>query len=401
MSPFATPWHTVIHGLGLGRDPAGFDELRANRVLAVSDALARRFDDPFHAFVEELLRVIVARAAGKTVRVRLGERLVGLSDPLVHAQACALLVDVMRKMELPRDQVLGEQVRVALAHLVALPGASVRDRYQAAHLIGALLLAGVEWLDQAELALAGAAAFRLLHSIPSAFHRGRGAAILLTILGIIGAPAKGLAECQLRLLDRAFQRIPDDPPDGIHSGRDYRLFPLLLTLSVLGPHQRYVWLEVARAELSQLAPRSRASQTLFYVAALREIGLLDRYVPDREALLRAAMEPYLADTDGRQADDYLRCAYLVHLARQLGCSEALSPRIARILADSVTVAASDRWRDNPYASGFLVIAYLLSVTRELDLAAVVERVRDHSPIQRARLGLALVDEALRLRKVSQ
>lgn len=400
---FGTPWHWVVHGLGLGLSPRGFDSARATRLLAVSEALGRRFDDCFHGLVSALLRLILAFRKES----RLCDRLAWFPDPLEHARACTLVVDVLIALELPHDS-LRRSLDAALARLSALPAESDRERYEIAHLIGKLLLTlgRSHWLDSPHVTPAIASAFRLLDGIESFFHRSRAAAILLTILGAIGkssAARKPLAN-QLRLLDRAFAQQPNDRPDGVHVGLDYRLFPLLLTLTAagaLGGGDYLGWVEIARAELARLTARSRASQTLFYVSTLRSLGLFERYVPDPLALLRDTAERYLDHTDGCQADDYLRATYLVHLSRQLGCAEALSPRVSQILADSVaTIPGSTRFRENPYASGYLVIAYVLSTDRELDLAAAVATVADDSPIQRARLGLALVDAALNLRPVS-
>ena len=403
LSWFGTPWHWVVHGLGLGLSPRGFDSAQAARVLAVSAALGRRFDDCFHALVGELLRLILETRS----EAPLLERLEWFRDPLEHARACTLVVDVLIALELPHDS-LRRSLDAALARLSALRAESDRDRYEIAHLIGKLLLTmgRARWLDSPCKNPAIASAFRLLDGIESLFHRGRAAAILLTILGAIGEPgaARKPLENQMRLLERAFAQLPHDRPDGVHVGLDYRLFPLLLTLTaagVLGGGDPLGWVEIARAELGRLTARSRASQTLFYVSMLRSLGLFERYVPDRQALLRDTTERYLDHTDGCQADDYLRCTYLVHLARQLGCEEALSPRVSQIVADSVAaIAGSMRFRENAYASGYLVIAYVLSTGLELDLAAAVAEVADDSPIQRARLGLALVDAALNLRPVS-
>ncbi|HEX3765461.1 MAG TPA: hypothetical protein VHW23_42490, partial [Kofleriaceae bacterium] len=205
------------------------------------------------------------------------------------------------------------------------------------------------------------------------------------------------------------------PTDGVHDGRDYLVFPLLLTLTALVPirrldlldHRRR-WLTVAADELAALSPRAQASQTLFHVALLRAAGTLAREVPDPAALVRETAGRYLAATDGRQLDDYLRCTYLVHLARQLGCPAALPDRIGDILADSPTqLDAAGPFRATPYGSPLMLAAYVLSALHAgawptghalcaVDLASLIRCAspRSDDAVNLPRLGLALVDAAL-------
>jgi len=196
------------------------------------------------------------------------------------------------------------------------------------------------------------------------------------------------------------------------------LFPLLLTLTSFGAVNRHDclrrqgdWLSRAAHEVRALAPASRASQSLFWVSALRTLGVFSAYVRDPPSFLLEIIDGYLKDTDGRRGDDYLRCTYLIHLARQLGCTDLVPQRIWQILAESVTnVIGSDLYRNNSYASGFMIVAYALSVmnagerqnwTHNVDLEEAVFRIEDDPRMvaaQLPRLGFSLVDAAMRLRK---
>lgn len=463
---FATPWHWMVHGLGLGQRPTGFDVEEADRLGALNRSLLRRFRDPFQVFVHELVKMIQARcdaptqSLGRTrpahgalhdvrreqedkARMHLVRKIAYIEDPSGHARACTLLVECLVKLSLPldlsqsADALLRESMATALYRLTMTPAPSEAARYEKLHLLAGLFLAAgrVGWSDLITAPLGPSrtephglvAAWLLLDSLSDPFYRARGAAVLFTILGLVGlekATARDGEEglrVLLDLLDAEFQRAPERPSDGVHEGRDYRVFPLSLTLvatSVLGRreelHYKRDWLDLAATEFEQLPPASRASQALFYVAALRSLGLLESYVHAPAGWLGQVVEAYLGTTDGRRSDDYLRCTYLVHLAEQLGCSAALPPRIGEILTDSVArIGRSEPERNNPYASGFMTLAYALSTLRargparapwmksiDLDLAKAVGRLeseRHGTARHLTRLNMALVDAALRLR----
>jgi hypothetical protein len=429
LSLFSTPWHHLVHGLGLGQLPEGFDAARAERVLALSAAIDARFNDPAHHFVDALVRTLVASAGPERAEASsLTARLAGLEDPCEHARACALLIDATVKAELfaSGDRALQAHWATAVRRIAGMTVTSDGERYRNLHLLVALFLAAGQagWagaLAAPSTKRAYLTASRLADSIVQPFYRGRAAAILATALGVLGAAEvlqregrDRLAEL-MGLLASEFERFPAYPPDGVHVGRDYRLFPLLLAMTAIGVtdrfdclHRRRDWLALATHEVRALTTSSRASQVLFYASALRNLGLFERYVPEPAALLLDAAESYLANTDGRRADDYLRCTYLVHLARQLGCTALLPDRVWQILAHAVAqVIGSGAHRENPYASGSMIVAYALSAIDErraaalgVDLIAAVGRIEDEPgtrAVQLPRLGYALVDAALRLR----
>lgn len=459
---FSTPWHWVVHGLGLGQRPTGFDVEQAERVSALNRALLRRFRDPFQVFVHELVKTLQAhceasaggldpwksaahgplddarRDAEDKARTQLVRRITYIEDPIAHARACALLVESFHTLSLTldpsrtADALLRESVATASYRLTMTPAASEEARYERLHLLAGLFLAAgrAGWGDlmaaPSRTEPQGlAAAWRLLGSLSDPFYRGRGAAIFLTILGLVDPGAATSAEVEeglrslLNLLDAEFQRAPERASDGVHEGRDYRFFPLslaLIAMSVLGRrdllHYKRDWLDLAGAEIERLTPASRASQALFYVAALRSLDALETHVPAPAAWFGRVTEAYLGATDGRRVDDYLRCTYLVHLAEQLGLGAAVPPRIGEILAGSVArIGRSESPRTNPYDSGFMTLAYALSTlraggpatapwTRPTDLARAVGRIEADphgTALHLPRLNMALIDAALRLR----
>jgi hypothetical protein len=428
-SVFSTPWHWFVHGLGMGQNRTGFDAARAARIRTLASTVARHRAGRFPKFVAHLVDVIVAACdpadGGEScdaVAARLAEQIATLGDPREHARAVAAATEslVMLGRMPPGDHALRRELGHARNSITALPASSDHARYGNLHLLANVVVAGAQagWpeaLGQAQLD----AAVHLLGPIDDFFYHGRALALWQTVVGVLEPRARDSAGDALRQLldqlDLQLQRRSDRPGDGMHEGRDYVVFPLLLTLAALGPvrrldllHQRRRWLDVAAAELFALSPRARASQTLFYIAMLRSLGALPHEVPDPAGLVRATAAQYLAATDGRQVDDYLRSTYLVHLAHQLGCAAVLPDRIGVILADSPTqLDVAGPFRDTPYGSPLLLVGYVLSALHTgswpaghalytLDLASVVRSSspRSDDAVNLPRLGLGLIDAAL-------
>lgn len=426
---FSTPWHWFVHGLGLGQNRTGFDPERATRIRTLGRAVLLRHGGGFQAFVAELLEIILtacdpADGGDRSSRVcaRIGERIAALSDARDRARASAAAVESLVKLGRlsSRDGELRRQLTLALDQVAALPPLDDRVRYDNLHLLGNLLLAAARagWTDLLGPRYRDAGA-RLLVPLDDVFYHGRGAASWQLVLAVIDRREREDAGQALRrVLDRIAAQLhqPGDRPcDGLHEGRDYLAFPLFLTLGALGAvrgldllDDQRRWLDVAAAELAALGPRARATQTLFFVALLRNLGVLARQVPDPPALVRDTAASYLAATDGRRLDDYLRCAYLVHLARQLGCLAALPDRVGRILSDSrAQLDIPGPFRATPYGSPLMFVAYVVSALhagdwgdahdlRATDFTTIIRsmKARNDDHVTLPRLGLALIDAAL-------
>jgi hypothetical protein len=431
-SVLGTPWHWLVHGLGIGQSPQGFDVGRAAHVLAVSDVVNRRFASDSHRFVDLLVRTIVSHCEEplSTAPRSLTERLAGLRPPCDHARACALLIESLAKCGLipPEDHGLQAHWAASLRRISTMLATTDAERYRNLHLLVGLLHAAGQagWttaLNSPAAMRASRAAWNLADSTEQPFYRARGAAVLIAVLGALGQEQMLWHDGQDRvagligLLDQEFQRVPTRPPDGVHEGRDYRLFPLLLTLAAVGETGRVDclslhrnWLPLSAEEMLAVSAASRASQSLFWVSALQNLAAFS-HLRARSGLIPAdTVGGYLKATDGRRADDYLRCTYLIHLANRLGRPDLLPQRIWGILMQSLTdVVGSGLHRENSYASGFMIVAYALSAmnaggpdpTPAIDLAEVALRIEDDPAaleVQLPRLGFSLVDAALRLRK---
>lgn len=441
---FPSPWHWCVHGLGLGQEPTGFDASKAGRLLETSRVLRRKTENPYHVFSHQLLHGIVSTCkamslgggdAGQRGHTHLASAVAQLPDhPWQYARACAMLTESLVKLgQLEAYQhTLHQHLAAALKRVEALSPTTDKDRYEKLQLFTNLLLAAGQagWTDllaspQQDGADYVNTALQVIETISDVFYRGRGAAILFTVLGVVGCGEQvcdGPQDHLRRLLDIFDSQLDHPParvPDGVHIGLDYTMFPLSLILNaiaVLG-HPEYLeykrnWIQQAVSHFHLLPANSRASQVIFYVFALSNLGVLEEHVPDVGALLHDCMEGYLQATDGTQVDDYLRCTYLVHLARQIGRCDVLTARVWAILADSIPRAAgSELYLKSAYGSSYMVAAYTLSAldkggrfealfSEKINLPEAIGRIKDDAKTTATnlpRVDFALIDAALRLR----
>jgi hypothetical protein len=447
---FPTPWHRYVHGLGLGPEPAGFDASKAQRLLETSNVLGRTTRSPYHALSHQLLQGIVSTCeamsssggqAGQGGHAHLANavaQLAQLTDPWQYGRACAMVTESLVKLgQLKAHQVtLHQSLKAALQRVEALRPTTDKDRYERLQLFGNLFVAAGQagWTDLLAVPQQGGAtyidmALQGIDAISEAFYHERGAAMLFTALGIIGDGkyvCDGSENHMRRQLDAFEAQLAQMSAenaeayhDPVHSFADVFMFPLSLTLNaiaVLGrpeylTYQRN-WIQQAVSQFHRLPASSRASQVMFYVSALSNLGVLDAHVPDMGALLSDCAEGFLQSTDGTQVDDYLRCTYLVHLAWQSGRWDVLPPRVWAILAASLPrVAGSDLYLQSAYGSSYMVAAYTLSAldtggrfealfSDEIDLLGAISRFKDDAKtttMTLPRLDFALIDTALRLR----
>lgn len=436
---FPSPWHGLVHGLGLGQQPRGFDPETARLLVGLSETVRRTNRSPYHEFVHSLLEtvlVVCADLAAGNETGRAGDVLFGHTvsrlpdDPWQRARACAILTECAVKLgRIERwRHVLRPGIEVALAKLEALSPSTIRDRYEQLQLIAAVFVASAHagWSDLPASVRSGAScadrALRAAEATPDLFYRGRVSAVLFAALAVLG---QGEAVCggphdYLRALLRAFDAELDSlavrAPDGVHANADYSLFPLSLTLSAMASlgraddtNYRRDWVQQGVAYFSTLSPRSQASQLLFHMIALANLGVLSRHVSELGSFFDNVMHRYLRATDRVADDDYLRCAYLVHTACYLGRTEVPAAVWGMLVASLARVKA--RPLASGYGAGYMVAAYTLSAfdiahrlkllfEKDIDLPAVIAACGGNAATVAgglAKFDFALVNAALRLR----
>lgn len=443
---FPTPWHWCVHGLGLGQETIGFDQNKSERLLEMSLALLQKTKSDDRAFTHHLLHGIVATCAA----VSLGDRNFQQqaheqfttaiqqlpTEPWQYARASAVLTESLVKLsqlEIYKEDV-HKHLEIAFQQVAALDVASDKLRYEKLQLFANLLLAAGQ-AGFGDLLAARqhngdtyvGTALQLATTISDVFYRGRGSAVIFSVLAIIGYGEQvcngqqNHLQTLLDIFDAELSHASTRSGDGVHEGADYYIFPLSLILNAIAVLEcpdyltyKRDWVQQTVAFFHSLSPASQASQITFFLYALDNLGVLDVYVPDVVTFFHECMTGYLQSTDGSRVDDYLRCTYLIHLACQLGRADILDPRVWSILLDTAAqTPGSQRYLESTYGSSYMVAAYALSAfdrvsrldelfSKKVNLADAVAHFQDdphataiHSP----RTAFALIETGLRMRPV--
>lgn len=440
---FSSPWHRCVHGQGLGQLPTGFDLKKVNLLREVGLAVKRSDQNPFHIFAQSLVHDIIAVCSEKPPEVKEVTRPTPADfyqtlallprDTWQYARACAVLTETLVKLgKLTNyDSILHMHMDIALKRVEALAPETLKGRYEKLQLLANLFLASGQagWTDlltsQPPHGISRIYnALRMTEEIPDLFYRGRVAATLISVVATIGY---GYVVCGDRLdymrnlldaFDAQLDQLAMRSSDGVHEKFDYCLFPLSLTLNAIALLGRTEYLEYRRNWVAQattyfatLAPASRASQMLFYVHALENLGVLGAYVPNLKSLLIESIEAYLRQVgDSVSSYAYLRCTYLIQMAHQFGYPEVLPPQIWNILGTGGTHFQHTQ-STTSYGSGYMIAAYTLSAfiggdrigalaQEEGDLptaVAAIKATQADAALNLPKLDFALIDAALQLR----
>ena len=444
---FATPWHWCVHGLGLGQETTDFDLDKATRLVEISLVLSQKTQSTYHQFTHHLLQGIVAIcdaiSSGDSLAQQQAHKQFTKAIELLpsnsweYGRACALLTESLVKLgqlELYRQNVY-EHLKIALTKVVKLEPTNNKLRYEQLQLLANLFLAvgqagfsDLLTLKQQDGNTYVDTALEIATTISDAFYRGRGSAIIFSVLGIIGQGEKVYNDSHnhlqniLDIFDAELSHSSSRDSDGVHQGGDFYIFPLSLILNGIAVLGRYDyltykrdWIATTMSIFQSLSPASQTSQMMFLLSALDNLGMLNIYIPNVSAFFHRCMTRYLNSTDGSQVDDYLRCTYLIHLACHLGISDRIDPRVWSILLANVSQnLGSERYLESTYGSSYMVTAYALSAFNTIDrldmlfdekigLPNAIAHFQDdakttaiHSP----RTAFALIEIALRMRPLN-
>ena len=442
---FATPWHWCVHGLGIGQETSGFDASKSAQIVAISQALTQAISGNYFQFIDHLLRGIVNICHEKALKnegfrhvayeqfARAITRLELLqNDPWQYSRACALLTESLVKLELHKSyrDILIWHLSKALEKLSKLNPTTDKLRYEKLQLFSNLFLAvgQAEFSDLWALESDGSSyidlALDVAMNIDDLFYRGRGSAIIFTVIAIIGDEdcldsCKNHLQALLEAFDFELRNLSARGSDGVHEGTDFFIFPLSLILNAIAvlncpEYLTYKrdWAKQAVSLFYSLSPASQTSQITFLISALDNLGLLNIYFPKVDTLFRQCMDKYLQSTDGMGIDDYLRCTYLIHLAYQLKLLPCLHPRIYLILSGSLARALDGKlYQESSYGSSYMVAAYTLSAfdrsnrlnllpNEPINLPQTISRFENNShaiTTYAPRIGFALIETALGMR----
>lgn len=448
----ATPWSRIVRGIGLGQYPVGYDratdELIERSVTILSDKLDGA--DDYTTFSAALVDLILTTVRPRSTDAsgdrdsRLGvasSAVQAIENPYSRAIAGTILIDTLSKLDLHLCEVARDIAHQVLAAVDQIEPDAIQDENQGRHgdyervsASTAMFLA----FDRAGLAdlLSGerdriSEALAALENVPTPFFRGRGGAMLIGSIALLGREGSlasdGSVDSILVTMD-AVDEIGLYPtfPSSMSMAfiKAYPLLTMLSSISTLSDAHRHVFFGADRLQeatdlMAELEPVERTHMALYYFMALENLGQREAYLPDLDAFVEQVVGLWPDIDPGR---DYFLCgisyAYLIQLAYLAGRVDLITDAmINRMLGAFRSLERTPEDRANrPYP-----FSYALNVLTELGLGAllhsphpdydgrspyswVIDHLSDGGREERGRLYMldhALISWALRLRPPSQ
>ncbi|HTL70162.1 MAG TPA: cysteine dioxygenase family protein, partial [Candidatus Eisenbacteria bacterium] len=315
----SSPWSRMVRGMGLGQYPLNYDPAIAENLRGLFTVLDEKVPEAnaYNRFSKNLTRLILdiedpaVKLSGPQLKVRIDQVLADLyaeASSYKFVMGAGILMDTVAKLGLePSLLVNAERDLVAdsLKRASEIPpntngihGAYERLCAYTGLFLGITQIGMKDRLVTAEKDYV-AESLALLEQVPAPFYRGRGAAMYISVLKLLGFEGYLFADGRDRVkevfdyLDRADQtNIWPTPPYPL-TRPFFKVYPLLTMLNaaaVLGraEYASYAKDRIAEAQtyLSQIAPEERTHMDQYFLVALYNLGLLDRVIPDLDGYLR-------------------------------------------------------------------------------------------------------------------
>ena len=409
----ATPWSRMVRGIGLGQHPVDYSPQAAAWIRHTFDLLTakgveRSAYTRFSRLLAELV-LTVADPARRWYRSDVERALGPILDavraeenPYFRLMAGCILMDAFAKLGLDVDLLVNAGTDFP-AEMLAVVDAIEPDRikdenagrhghYEKLSSYSAVFLA-IGQLGLKERLVDGhrnhvREALGLLESIPAPFFRGRGGAMLLSVVSLLGyqrfisGEGRDHIKEVLTYLDRADEL--DNPPAFPQpmSEAFVRIYPLLTMLNAIamsGRPEEYLSHgrdRLAQAEelMGRITPIERTHMGLYYLVALHNLGRLDDRIPDLDAFVEDVVGQWEhIDPGANYFLNGISYAYVLQTAMLTGRMDLVGDRTLDRLVDSfpdLDRSPDDRV-NRPYP-----FAYTLNVLGETGSAHLLFEPRD-------------------------
>ncbi|WP_018546899.1 hypothetical protein [Streptomyces sp. LaPpAH-108] len=408
----ATPWSRMVRGIGLGQYPVAYDPEAATRIRHAFALLdAKGVDDAYTRFSRLLADFVldVAHPGRNLRRADLARDLSPILDavravenPYFRVMAGCVLMDAVAKLGLDRHLLFEDGTDFPAEILAAVDtiepdrikdeNAGRHGHYEKLSAYSAVFLA-LGQLGLKERLVTGRRnhvreALGLLEKIPAPFFRGRGGAMLLSVISLLGYESwfvdEGRDHVQgvLSYLDRADElNLPPAFPQPM-SESFARIYPLLTMLNAVAMTRRpETYLDHGRDRLAEarelfagITPVERTHMGLYYLVALHNLGRLDEQLPDRNAFVEHVVGQWRHIDPG---ENYflngIAYAYVIQTAMLMGRMDLVDGSAIERLVDCFPdLDRTDDDRVNrPYP-----FAYTLNVLGEVGAAHLLFEPRD-------------------------
>ncbi|MET9799703.1 hypothetical protein [Streptomyces sp. NPDC006368] len=409
----ATPWSRMVRGIGLGQYPIAYDPEGAARIRHAFDLLAAKgVEENAYARFSRLLAdfvLDVGDPARPLRRADLEQRLGPILDavragenPYFRLMAGCILMDAFAKLELDTTLLVNAGTDFP-AEMLAVADTIEPDRikdenagrhghYEKLSAYSAVFLA-LGQLGLEDRLVSGRRnhvreALGLLERIPAPFFRGRGGAMLLSVVSLLGfgrfihGEGRDHLKEVLSYLDRADElNSPPAFPQPMSESftKIYPLLTMLNAIAMSGRPEEYLTygrdrLAEAKELLARITPVERTHMGLYYIIALHNLGRLDEEVPDLNALVEDIVGQWVhIDPGANYFLNGISYAYILQTAMLTGRTDLIGDKTLDRLVDGFPdLDRTDDDRVNrPYP-----FAYTLNVLAELGSSHLLFEPRD-------------------------
>ncbi|MEU0229463.1 MULTISPECIES: hypothetical protein [unclassified Streptomyces] len=409
----ATPWSRMVRGIGLGQYPVAYDPAAAARIRRTFALLsAKGADSNSYTRFSRLLADLVLSVADPSRPLRRSDVEQDLGpildtvraeeNPYFRLMAGCILMDSFAKLGLDKGLLVNAETDFP-AEILAVADSIAPDRikdenagrhghYEKLSAYSAVFLA-MGQLGLKERLVSGRRNYvreslGLLEKIPAPFFRGRGGAVLLSVISLLGYERFIFGEGRdhikevLDHLDRADElNSPPAFPQPMSEAfpKVYPLLTMLNAIAMSGRAEEYVAygrdrLAEAKELMGRITPVERTHMGLYYIIALHNLGRLDDQVPDLSGLVEDIVGEWEhIDPGANYFLNGIAYAYVIQTAMLTGRMDLIGDKTVERLVDCFPdLDRTDDDRVNrPYP-----FAYALNVLGETGRSHLLFEPRD-------------------------
>lgn len=397
------PWTTLVKGRGLGANTKDFDFTESNyikEIFFILDELMEesnqynQFSKKLCAFILDFNNPEILFFQRKELHPRVEiiiESLKKIDNPNLYVSASSVLFESFGKLGLDPHLWMNKEIDLvddALNKLGFLPTSNEKECYTALQAYGNLFL-GITHIGLVDKLTKGSInyvdqAFNVATGLEDVWHKGRGIAAFLTVLGLIGLSdyATKPENNRLKALVSYMDAILEDRARVEQRPNEY-VFSILLMLNCIGvlDELKYLeykrdWVKVSGELIGTLPINLKAIFSHYFLSTLDNLGLTHKYTKNTQEYLLGIIDK-LTSTDESELD-YMAYTYCVDISHKLNIVCALPDSLADKLVDNISITYDFKNGCKPtnlfYRSGFMRIAYALTALSQMGM---VGRLLEH------------------------
>ncbi|MFT6986064.1 MAG: hypothetical protein ACJAT7_001885 [Psychromonas sp.] len=388
------PWTTLVKGRGLGANTEKFDPVKSSYIKEIFRIVDQSTvkSIPYNKFSKELCNFIldfnnpaIPFFQRKELHPRIDLVIASLKkidDPYQYFLASAILFESFGKLGLDPHLWINKQIDLAedaLIQLQNLPAANEQECYKALEAHGNLFL-GIAHIGLVDKLTKGnidyvLQAFNIARGLQDVWHKGRGIAAFLTVLGLVGLGHYATRPDHNHLKDLVlYMNSSLEDKERVEKRPNEYVFSILLMINCIGvlDDLKYLeykrdWIKVSNELLDILPLALKAIFSHYCLSTLDNLGLIHRYTNNTKACLQRLTESLMASGGGEL--DYMAYTYCVDIAHKLKLVDAIPDLLTDKLVENIATLYDFKNGVAPtnlfYRSGFMRTAYALTALSQM------------------------------------